>query len=96
MKSICAKKKHNFSEGENCAMCPSEDSVHYRTGDKTQKVLQTQRCFTPLTVFKSQPRSEFSPDPGSAHDTSGEDKFPKLPKQTNNNYEIFTACQGGL
>lgn len=94
MKSICAKEKHNFGEGEDCAMGPSEASVHCSTGEQTGKVLKTQWCSAPLTVFKSHPRSESSPDPGSAHSTCGEDN--KLPKQTNTNFEVFTTCQGGL
>lgn len=75
-------------------MGPSEASVHCSTGEQTGKVLQTQWCSAPLTVFKSHPRSESSPDPGSAHSTCGEEN--KLPKQTNTNFELFTTCQGGL
>lgn len=75
-------------------MGPSEASVHCGTGDQTGKGLQNQWSFAPVTLFKSHPRSESSPDPGSAHSTCGEDN--KLPKQTNTNFGVFTIFQGGL
>lgn len=52
-------------------MGPSEASVHCGTGDQTGKGLQNQWSFAPVTLFKSHPRSESSPDPGSAHSTCG-------------------------
>lgn len=70
-------------------MGPSEANVHCRTGDPTGKVLQTPWSFSPLTVFKSHPRSESSPGPGSAQSTCGEDN--KLPRQTNTKFFLKSS-----